>query len=230
MVTGDIFNILDHAPYGAYAVDVDQVIHYWNAGAERILGYSAAEVMGRRCYDVLGAISVQRVTPFCIADCPTIRVGLEGGVPKVKDMVLRCAKGQPKRVLFTPLFLPQIENDPKLLLFLFYDLPHAGMDSESVDGVANDAPPHGVLTWMGGAMRGDKALTAREREMLQLVALGLSTNEIARRLHLSPNTVRNHLTSAREKLQARTKLEAVLAAQRLGLIESVFPALSTGTA
>ena len=50
------------------------------------------------------------------------------------------------------------------------------------------------------------------------MALGLGTKEIAVDLDLSPHTARNHIRHAREKLKAPTRLAAVLAAQRRGLL------------
>ncbi len=57
-------------------------------------------------------------------------------------------------------------------------------------------------------------LTDREVEVLQLTAEGLGAEEIADRLHLSHHTVRNHLRHAMEKLDAHTKLDAVVKALR----------------
>jgi DNA-binding NarL/FixJ family response regulator len=61
-------------------------------------------------------------------------------------------------------------------------------------------------------------LSDREREVLQMAADGSSPKEIALGLHVSIHTVRNHLRHTMEKLDAHTKLEAVVAAARLGLI------------
>ena len=217
MVSGDIFAILDNAPYGAYAVDVGQVIHYWNAGAEGILGYAAADVLGRRCYEVLQNISVQDSSPLCVADCPTIRTGLQGGVPQVVTLLLRSATGHTKRVHFTPLFLPKLQNDPKLLVFLFHEDAEGGQASEPIDG--EDALARRLAGERAAATRGEaEQLTKREREVMRLLSFGLNTNEIARRLQLSVHTVRNHFSNARQKLQARSKLEAVLIAQSLELL------------
>jgi DNA-binding NarL/FixJ family response regulator len=60
------------------------------------------------------------------------------------------------------------------------------------------------------------ALSPRERELLELVAAGLSNKAIARRLDLSINTIKYHLASAFAKLDARTRAEAVSAAARRG--------------
>ena len=61
--------------------------------------------------------------------------------------------------------------------------------------------------------------TAREREVLTLMADGLSTDAIAERLALSTNTVRNHVQRLLGKLGAHNRLEAVAAGVRAGLIE-----------
>jgi DNA-binding NarL/FixJ family response regulator len=61
-------------------------------------------------------------------------------------------------------------------------------------------------------------LTPREEEVLQLIADGLSTTEVAERLFISGKTVKNHLASIYEKLDARDRTQAVLAAVRIGII------------
>ena len=55
-----------------------------------------------------------------------------------------------------------------------------------------------------------EVLTTREREVLQLVSTGRTTNQIAQRLGVSPATVRTHVEHARDKLGARTRAEAVM--------------------
>jgi len=60
-------------------------------------------------------------------------------------------------------------------------------------------------------------LTAREREILSLVARGLDNNAIARKLVLSPMTVRNHLTSILAKLGVTDRQAAAEAARRAGI-------------
>lgn len=61
-------------------------------------------------------------------------------------------------------------------------------------------------------------LTPREREILGMVADGLSTAEIGGRLHLAPTTVKTHLGHAFEKLGATDRASAVAAAMRRGLL------------
>jgi DNA-binding NarL/FixJ family response regulator len=61
-------------------------------------------------------------------------------------------------------------------------------------------------------------LTPRQRKILDLIASGLSTSEIAEELTLSTETVRNHLRSVFRELHAHTRIDAVATAQRLGLL------------
>jgi len=65
---------------------------------------------------------------------------------------------------------------------------------------------------------GHSELSDRECEVLQLTADGLFPDEVARELHLSPHTVKNHIRHAMAKLDAHTKLEAVVKAVRARLI------------
>ena len=64
-------------------------------------------------------------------------------------------------------------------------------------------------------------LTDREREVLELVAAGATNREIAGRLFLSPHTVKDHTSALYRKLGARNRAEAILRAQRLGLLDEV---------
>jgi DNA-binding NarL/FixJ family response regulator len=62
------------------------------------------------------------------------------------------------------------------------------------------------------------ALTERESAVLQLIATGATNREIAGELHLSPHTVKEHASALYRKLEARNRADAVLRAQRLGIL------------
>ena len=61
--------------------------------------------------------------------------------------------------------------------------------------------------------------TPRELDVLRLLAEGHDTQTLARRLGIAPHTVEWHVTHVIEKLRVHSKLQAVIAAARLGLIE-----------
>ncbi|GIP37766.1 DNA-binding response regulator [Paenibacillus sp. J31TS4] len=65
----------------------------------------------------------------------------------------------------------------------------------------------------------ENPLTEREREVLRLAAEGWSAREIAGQLYLSSGTVRNYLSEAIQKLEAKNRIEAIAIAERNGWLE-----------
>jgi DNA-binding NarL/FixJ family response regulator len=61
-------------------------------------------------------------------------------------------------------------------------------------------------------------ITKREEDVLQCIADGLSTQEVASHLYISVKTVKNHLASIYQKLDSRDRTQAVLRAVRMGII------------
>ena len=74
-----------------------------------------------------------------------------------------------------------------------------------------------------GEWAGVQALTERESEVLTLVARGYSNDEIARHLHLSPETVKTHVKHVYTKLGSRDRAQAVIAAYESGLVSPGTP-------
>ena len=202
---------------------MSQVIVFWNRSAERIVGFKADNVIGRRCYEVLQSLPEQGTVPVCMEGCPAIRLAREGRVPPVIQVRMRCASGRRKLVTVTPMTLSAAQAGEALLVHLF----HEEADEARLRRVASTV--YGVLTeWKlpaqpkdstGDLARGEASpLTDREVEVLRLLALGLETQEVASELRLSIHTIRNHIGNARRKMRATSRLGAVLAAQRRGLL------------
>ena len=109
-----------------------------------------------------------------------------------------------------------------------YLLKDASID-ELADGIrsanagkivlADDAARALVRATSPAAVEPGYDLTERQLEILALMVEGLTNNEIAERLILSPYTVRNHVSEILSKLGASTRTEAVALAVRRGLVE-----------
>ncbi len=97
--------ILDHLYDGVYFVDQNRTVTYWNRGAERITGFSAEEVVGRRCADgVLNHVDEQG-RRLCGRRCPLLRT-MHDGAPREDHFFLHHADGHrlPVLVRAAPMF------------------------------------------------------------------------------------------------------------------------------
>lgn len=135
------------------------------------------------------------------------------------------------------------EAAPETAVLLYSGVSDSGLVSDALDAGARgfalkDAPledvARAITTVAGGGLyvdpvlaaslaanrRGDehKALSAREREVLRMLAEGGSYAEIGSALFLSPDTVRAHAQRAMTKLGARTRTQAVAVALRADMI------------
>lgn len=80
---------------------------------------------------------------------------------------------------------------------------------------AASAVPAGVVAMVPAS----DLLTRKELQMLRLVGEGLTNDEMAERLFVSETTVRTHLRNINVKLDVRNRMEAVISAKRMGLID-----------
>ncbi len=107
--------------------------------------------------------------------------------------------------------------DAQGLMVVSYDTPLSTIvESLRAGGLTGGAPaPNGRRQEPTG---GDHGLTTRERQVLSLLASGLSPAEVARGLDISTNTVRDHIKAIRQKLDRPTIMGAVLEAIRRGVL------------
>lgn len=79
-----------------------------------------------------------------------------------------------------------------------------------------------LLSALGESTDADRLgsnLTGRHREILQLVAIGYTTEEVGERLGIAAKTVNNHLSTMYRRMRARNLTQAVLMAVRAGLVD-----------
>ncbi len=170
--------------------DVEGRFVHMNAAAERASGMSNAQMLGRPMTDLLPREAHANVEA-------QFRRAMEPGVPTDFETVFVDETGHLRGVRVQQ--LPLRDGDDIVgALTLAFDVRQ-----RPIEPVGLGPEPR---------------LTARQRQILGLIASGMSTAEIARELTLSTETVRNHLRSVFRQLHAHTRAEAIVNAQRIGLL------------
>ena len=84
---GSIGWLLDNLREGVYFTDLDRRVLYWSKGAERISGFPAAEVVGRRCSDNILTHVDQEGCALCAGEC-SLKAAMEDGEPRDSEIFL----------------------------------------------------------------------------------------------------------------------------------------------
>lgn len=219
----NLFQALANAADGAFVINEDQCILYWNEAAQELLGYPAAEVVGRACYETLRSCD-DKGQPLCCYHCSVATRALAGQVVATYEVAAQTKSGEMRWINVSILtILATGQDSAPLVVHLFRDATQKKQNEQfirqlfdSAKGLSEIAPsaiplsPAGPLT--------DDLLTEREREVLSLLGQGLSTHDIAHSLSISSATVRNHVQSILNKLQVHSRLEAVAYAFEHGLV------------
>jgi PAS domain S-box-containing protein len=182
-------SLVDRLAVPATLHDVRGRFLHMNAAAERASGFSNVKMRGRSLTDPV-PLEARAVV------AAQFRRAVERREPTDFETVFVDGAGHVRGVRAQ--HLPLLEDDAVVgVLILAYDV------RPQRESVAVDAKTR---------------LTRRQQEILELVASGLSTKEIAEQLSISIETVRNHLRRVLRELDAHTRIEAVATAQRLGLL------------
>jgi PAS domain S-box-containing protein len=200
-----MLSALDLTGDGVFAVDEDERIIFWNRNAERILGYKAADVIGKHCFDVIAGDELP-VHPICGANCDVLECARRGRAVSNYDVSTRTARGDARWLNVSIIVLTGRSKRSNLAVHLFRDVT-------SQHRAKLRTPP------ASASERSDVArLTPRETEVLQHLSAGLNNRQIAEALGTSTTTVRNHVEHVLSKLGVHSRLEAVVFAAQHRLV------------
>jgi PAS domain S-box-containing protein len=218
----DILNLFSKTSDAAIAIDSDQRIVLWNQSAEMLFGFTAKEALGRFCYDVIGS----RTTLChlsCQKNCFAQTMALKQQVVPTHDLQVHTKTGRTIWLSVTTIVVPSQWRDLCLLIHLFRDVSRQKEMEHFVKQLIDTAQKLAKSfetrqSEDSGFALSATDLTAREREVLSLLAAGTSTKDVATELFISPATVRNHIHNILAKLGVQSRLEAVVLALKQALI------------
>ena len=189
-------------------------------GLELLLDRQGCQVVGTAGDAAQGRALIERLHPdVSLVD---IRLGEDSGIRLTADL---------------------IDADPDRRIVLYtgssdIDLLFSGLDSGARGYALKEGTPSELTTALttvaeGGtyvdprlhpallsrrATQTQKALSKREREIMDLLAQGLTGEQVAEKLYLSPETIKTHIRNAMSKLEANTRVHAIAIALREGFI------------
>ncbi|MEX2147626.1 MAG: LuxR C-terminal-related transcriptional regulator [Candidatus Rokuibacteriota bacterium] len=205
---GSLGEVLSGAGDGVFVIRGDGRIALWNRIAERLLGYTAREAMGRRCCEVFAGFDGDG-NRLCYEGCHVQSLVRMGEPVQSFDMRTRTRAGRPVWLNVSILSMTDPAGE-KVAVHLFRDVTAT---KELLRLVHEHLSPPVPAAGEPAAV-----LSRREIEVLRLMVEGLNTAAAAARLHVSRSTVRNHVQNIFAKLGVHSRLEAVAHAARHRLL------------
>jgi len=223
------FQALSKTDDGAFIINEQRQIIFWNQAAQKILDYTADEANGRPCYEILSGRDEQGHI-MCQHYCQmTTRVLQDDSFPNM-DICALAKNGDSCWINMTTFALPTDDQSSGfVIVHLFRDITQNKSNEKFVDEIVaatrdlrnkNRGASFELTPLAPSFTPGFDPLTPRERQILLLLVQGLSTEEMTSILHISPATIRNHIQSILSKLNVHSRLEAVAYAYQNGLIDN----------
>lgn len=202
--------MLERTGDGVFVTGADERIMFWNRAAEKILGYTARDAVGRLCCDLFAGFD-DKGNRLCYRGCHVTSLVRMGEAVQNFDMRTKTKAGRPVWLNISVLPFPA-KNGSMMTVHLCRDVT-ATKELLTMVHERLSAPADGE-----GQAAAGSALTRRELEVLRLMAQGANTKTAAEKLHVSPSTIRNHAQNMFGKLGVHSRLEAVAYAIRHKLL------------
>jgi PAS domain S-box-containing protein len=220
MLETELFALVEQTADAAYTVTASGEICSWNAAAERLFGYSEAEVLRRNIDEVFEARDTLGTEALAGGlEAATRRWdGASGGIANF-DLEVRVKSGERLWVNVSTIVFDNRRTGRRLFVRLARDITGRRRKEElsnrmlalarQIIALTDEVPDHTPV----------EPLSDQERRILKLFADGSNPATIARTLGISAQTLRNHLHHINRKLRTHNRLEAVTHARLRGLLD-----------
>lgn len=240
----DYRDLVERAADMIYALDLEGRFTYVNAAALRLLEREREDVIGRHFREVVAPETLDTALEHFARgvreqkDSPLFEVQLlrrDGGVVDVeirggglyRDGVMVGRQGIARDISELKRLQAEVDKQSKRL-GLLEDQRRIAMDVYRRLALLTDEPPVGAPALQQGLRRVERSLAVlaaeriglseRDLRVVELIAEGRSNEEIAKAVHLSPNTVKDHVSKIITTLGAHCRAGVGLKAVRQGLI------------
>jgi len=213
----ELFTLLEGTADAAFSVDEQGLIRSWNRAAEKLFGYPAAKALDHPCAALFQGRGPLGNT-VCCEDCSILECAHAKREVSNYDLEVKASSGQRLWVNVSILVFFDGRTKRRLVVHLARDITGRRKKEELTQKVLGAARQLAVLSDERVPAPPVSPLTEQEGRVLSLLAEGKSPADVARALHITARTLRNHIHNAGRKLGTRTRLETVIHASRQNLI------------
>ena len=203
-----VLDVLALSSDAMFAINQRHRIVFWNRALTHLLGWGYDDVVGKTCGGVLAGVD-DYGNRYCSDDCPIVSIATRGDAVRQFRIRARAKSGAKTPVDVTVLKFMLPQGNGMLLVHVVRPAaaePVALSAEQHAEAAANTPDPR------------LRELTARELEVLSLLAAGEKTRIIAEHLGIAPLTARNHINNMFEKLDVHSKAEAIALAYRMHVV------------
>lgn len=212
----ETIDVLSRSRQAAFGMDASEHIVYWNRPCEAFLGYPAARVLGRHCFDVIAGRD-ENGNHYCSRNCPISRQARSEEMVHPFTLIVKDAEGADRAVRFRTFAIPAVRAELSVVVHIVAEREVGLSKTEAALAATSANAPAPRWPIRGGAAP-ILNLTTRERQIILGFAEGLSTSKVAEKLGIADVTVRNHTQRILLKFNVHSKLAAVVYAYRHQLL------------
>ena len=216
----EITDLVANTSDPSFVVDGSGCIAAWNSAAEAMFALSAGDAIGKQCHEIVQGTDVRgRV---CAPNCAIQQAMREDQAVGNFDLRVQTTKGM-QWCNVSVLITHGEDATTRYSIHIIHSID-AGRRFESLArdfvaiGTGLLAEQAAVPVSASRSPAHETELSARELDVLKLLAKGVTITAVAEQLHLSRTTVKNHVAHILRKLDSHTRLDAIRRAERAGLI------------
>lgn len=217
MLEQELFDLLERTADAAFTVTDQGEVCSWNKAAERLFGYEKAEVLQKSFQSLLqgrGALGVQVYDEHSGIRDHAAR-HLE--IPNF-DLEVKIRSGRRMWVSMSTLIYENSRNHRHLIVHLAHDISERKKNEELLRKMTNLSRQLASIPDVAGRLVPVSPLSEQEKEILRMFSVGKNSTEIARKLGITLQTLRNHLHHINQKLHTHNRLEAVTHAMQRKMV------------
>ena len=208
MLEQELFDLLESTSDAAFSLTDQGEICSWNKAAEKLFGYPRAEALNKMCYNLLqgrGTLGAPVCGETCsIRDC----AAKHADIPNF-DLEVKTRSGRRLWVSVSTLVYDNSRNHRRLIVHIAHDITARRKNEELLRKVTALSRQLAAIPEVIRQPAPVSPLSDQEKEILRMFSVGKNSTEIARKLGITLQTLRNHLHHINQKLHTHNRLEAV---------------------